>query len=120
MHLRNSCTRSASACENCRGRSVRSLNAGIFLLTRKFHETSQARSLITGNAFIGRTTIGSPAGYLSRRSMHVSRGRPLTSALHEPQRPALQFQRTARSGACRACTSWMASSTTMPGATGTV
>ena len=31
--------------------------------------------------------------------MHISRGRPLISALHEPHLPALQFQRTARSPA---------------------
>jgi len=33
------------------------------------------------------------------RVLHVNRGRPLTSAEHEPHLPALQFQRTARSGA---------------------
>ena len=32
--------------------------------------------------------------------MHISRGLPLISAEHEPHLPALQFQRTARSGAC--------------------
>ena len=31
------------------------------------------------------------------RVMHISRGRPLISAEHEPHLPALQFQRTARS-----------------------
>src|SRR6476660_8894253 len=105
MHLRNSCTRSASSCENFGSPSVRFiLNGGIFLLTLKFHETSQARSFTTGNDFIGRIVIGSPAGYLSMRSMHNRRGFPFTSALHEPHFPALQFQRTARSGDCVACT----------------
>ena len=33
------------------------------------------------------------------RVLHVTRGRPLTSAEHEPHWPALQFHRTARSGA---------------------
>src|SRR2546427_1119056 len=46
--------------------------------------------------------------------MHISLGRPLTSAEHEPHFPALQFQRTARSGACSAWILWTASSTTMP------
>ena len=32
--------------------------------------------------------------------MHISFGLPLISAEHEPHLPALQFQRTARSGAC--------------------
>ena len=50
------------------------------------------------------------------RVMHISRGLPLTSALHEPHRPALQFQRTARSGAWVAWMRWMTSSTTMPSA----
>ena len=50
--------------------------------------------------------------------MHISRGLPLISALHEPHLPALQFQRTARSGACVAWMRWMTSSTTMPSSTG--
>ena len=49
------------------------------------------------------------------RVMHMSCGLPLISALHEPQRPALQFQRTASVGSCLAWMSWMASSTTIPG-----
>ena len=52
--------------------------------------------------------------------MHISRGRPLISALHEPHLPALQFQRTARSPAWVACTRWIASSTTSPSSTSTV
>jgi hypothetical protein len=32
--------------------------------------------------------------------MHMSAGAPLISALHDPHLPALQFQRTARSGVC--------------------
>lgn len=54
------------------------------------------------------------------RVMHISRGRPLTSALHEPHLPALQFQRTARSEACVACKRWTMSSTTSPSFTATV
>src|SRR3954469_5880054 len=75
---------------------------------------------MTGKDFIGRTVITSPTGYLSTRSMHISRGLPLTSPLHEPHRPALQFHRQARSGARSAWTLWMASRTTMPGWRGTV
>ena len=51
--------------------------------------------------------------------MHISRGRPLISALHEPHLPALQFQRTARSPAWVAWTRWIASSTTSPVSTST-
>ena len=51
--------------------------------------------------------------------MHISRGRPLISALHEPHLPALQFHRTARSPAWVAWTRWMASSTTSPFSTST-
>ena len=52
-----------------------------------------------GNAFIGSTVIGSSSGRSSRRVLHIRRGRPFTSALQEPHLAALQFQRTARSGA---------------------
>src|SRR5438034_2514927 len=48
------------------------------------------------------------------RVMHISRGFPLISAEHEPHFPALQFQRTARSGACSAWMACTASSTTIP------
>jgi hypothetical protein len=51
--------------------------------------------------------------------MHMSRGFPLTSALHEPHRPALQFHRTANSGAWVAWSRWITSKTTMPSSTGT-
>jgi hypothetical protein len=54
------------------------------------------------------------------RVMHIRRGRPLISALHEPHLPALQFHRTARSGACVAWSRWMMSSTTSPSFTSTV
>ena len=37
------------------------------------------------------------------RVMQSSLGRPLISALHEPHLPALQFHRTAKSGAWVAC-----------------
>ena len=48
------------------------------------------------------------------RVMHIRLGMPLISAEHEPHLPALQFQRTARSGACSAWIWCTASSTTMP------
>ena len=78
------------------------------------------RSLITGKVFIGETTIGLPSGMWSMRVLHMSDGRPFTSALHEPHFAALQFQRTARSGAAFAWIQCTASSTTIPGSTGTV
>src|SRR5262245_26037729 len=52
--------------------------------------------------------------------MHMRLGLPLTSAEQDPHFPALQFQRTARSGAWRACTSSTASRTTIPVATSVV
>ncbi len=78
------------------------------------------RSRITGNARIGVTVIVSDSSKSESRVMHISRGRPLISAEHEPHLPALQFQRTARSPACVACTRWIASSTTSPVSTLTV
>src|SRR6202035_1349566 len=63
--------------------------------------------------------MGLSRGSASIRVLQVSRGRPLTSAEHEPHLPALQFQRTARSGAWCAWIWWSASSTTIPGAIGT-
>ena len=72
-----------------------------------------------GNAFIGLTVIGLSRGRESMRVLQVRRGRPLTSAEQDPHLPALQFQRTARSGAWCAWMEWRASRTTMPGATGT-
>ncbi len=55
-----------------------------------------------------------PASKTSMRVMHMSRGAPLISALHEPHLPALQFHRHARSPACVAWMRWITSSTTMP------
>ena len=78
------------------------------------------RSRITGNARIGVTVIVSVSEKSESRVMHIRRGRPLTSAEHEPHLPALQFQRTARSPAWVAWTRWMASSTTSPVSTWTV
>jgi hypothetical protein len=75
---------------------------------------------MTGKVFIGETVIVSPSGNVFIRVMHMSRGCPLISALHDPHLPALQFQRTARSGARRAWTWWMTSSTTIPSSEGTV
>ena len=73
-----------------------------------------------GKVRIGVTVIVSAGSKSERRVMHISAGRPLTSALHEPHLPALQFQRTARSPAWVACTRWIASSTTSPSDTSTV
>ncbi len=53
---------------------------------------------MSGKARIGSTVIGSSRSKSDRRVLQVRRGRPLTSALHEPHLAALQFQRTARSG----------------------
>ena len=55
---------------------------------------------MTGKARIGVTVIGSAWSKSESRVMHISRGVPLISALHEPHLPALQFHRTARSPAC--------------------
>src|SRR5215212_1517442 len=74
---------------------------------------------MTGNVRMGVTVIVSSCSKSESRHMHISFGRPLTSALHEPHLPALQFQRTARSPACVAWTRWMASSTTSPVSTST-
>jgi len=52
--------------------------------------------------------------------MHKSFGIPLISAEQEPHLPALQFQRTARSFACSAWISWIASRTTIPSVTSVV
>ena len=54
------------------------------------------------------------------RVMHIKLGLPLTSALQDPHLPALQFQRTPRSGTCVACSRWMMSSSTSPSLTSTV
>ncbi len=67
-----------------------------------------------GKVRIGATVIGSSGLKVSIRVMHMRRGLPLISALHEPHLPALQFQRQARSGAWVAWMRWMTSSTTMP------
>src|SRR3954463_15188223 len=68
---------------------------------------------------MGSTVIVSSRSKSERRVLHVSRGRPLTSALHEPHFAALQFQRTARSGAALPWIQWSASRTTIPSPTGT-
>src|SRR6266508_1733195 len=49
-----------------------------------------------GKVLIGVTVTGSAGSKRFRRVMHSSRGLPFTSALHEPQRPALRFQRRAK------------------------
>src|ERR1700730_6372820 len=101
MHLRKSCTRSISSCENLQVPSsasgARGLNFFIFFFTRKFHETSVTRSLINGNAFIGCNNTGLSSARSLRRVMHISFGIPLISAEHEPHLPALQFHLTAKS-----------------------
>src|SRR5918993_1856660 len=72
---------------------------------------------MTGKALKGWTRI-SPPSYSSTRVLHISLGRPLISALHDPQWAALQFQRTARSPAWCACTWSTASRTTIPSTSG--
>jgi len=76
--------------------------------------------LITGKVRIGVTVIVSPSANVDIRVMHISRGLPLISALHDPHLPALQFHRTARSPAWVACRRWMMSRTTSPSFTSTV
>jgi hypothetical protein len=72
-----------------------------------------------GKVRMGATEIVSPAGNVFMRVMHIRRGLPLISALHEPHLPALQFQRHARSVAWVACTRWMTSRTTIPSSAST-
>src|ERR1700680_3634857 len=68
---------------------------------------------------MGCTVMGLSRGDASILVVHVSRGRPLTAAEQEPHLPALQFQRSAKSGAWCAWIWWSASSTTIPGEIGT-
>src|SRR5436309_15106951 len=74
---------------------------------------------MSGNVLTGETVIASPVANSLIRVMHMSFGAPFTSALHEPHFPALQFQRTARSGAWVAWIRWTTSRTTMPASIGT-
>jgi hypothetical protein len=89
----------------------------IVFLAAKFHETSLTRSRMDGKARIGSIVTGCSSGRSESRVMHISRGEPLTSAEQEPHLPALQFQRTARSGALSAWIWCTASSTTIPSLT---
>src|SRR2546423_8276530 len=104
MHLRNSCTRSMSCWYIFQSVPFFGVKGVIFLFTAKFQLTSVTRSLITGNVYMGEMVMGLSSGRESMRVLHVRRGRPLTSAEQEPHFPALQFQRTARSGARWPCT----------------
>ena len=54
---------------------------------------------MSGNARIGSTVIGSSTVEVRQARLAHQARQPLTSALHEPHFAALQFQRTARSGA---------------------
>src|SRR5262249_50038085 len=122
MHLRNSWLRSTSSCCIRRVPSAslgRGLKAGISLARSKLKETSVARSRYRGKVLMGDTVTVSPGSKVSMRVMHMRRGLPLISALHEPHLPALQFHRQARSGACVAWSVWITSSTTMPSCAGT-
>ena len=74
---------------------------------------------MTGNVRIGVIVTVVSGGSVDMRAMQSSRGRPLISALQEPHLPALQFQRTARSGVWVAWRRWMTSSTTSPSFTST-
>ena len=73
-----------------------------------------------GNVRRGVTEMVSVSLKVDIRVMHSSRGIPLISAEQDPHLPALQFHRTARSGAWVACSRWMMSSTTSPSSTSTV
>src|SRR5437016_13638195 len=123
MHLRNSCTRSTSACAirhvPSGASGGRGLNGLILFLARKFPETSAIRSFWSGKVFIGSTVTGCSSGRLLKRVIHIKRGNPLISAEQEPHLPALQFQRHARSFACVAWMRCTASSTTIPSLTAT-
>ena len=77
----------------------RGLNFLIAFLTSKFQLTSVTRSRSSGKARIGSIVTGWLSGRSLIRVMHMRRGFPFTSALHEPHLPALQFHRTARSPA---------------------
>src|ERR1041385_8285785 len=90
---------------------ARGLKGLIFFFTRKFHDTSVARSRISGNVLMGSIVTGRSSEISLIRVMHINRGLPLTSAEQEPHLPALQFQRQARSLACPAWILWTASST---------
>ena len=96
-----------------------SLNAGTRFAISKLSETSVTRSRSTGKVFIGATVIGADVSSELIRVMHISRGFPLTSALHDPHFPALQFQRTARSPAWVAWSTCSTSRRTMPSSQGT-
>src|SRR4029077_4715686 len=98
MHFRNSCTRSMSS--RCirhvpSGASGgRGLNGLIFFFTRKFHETSVTKSLMTGKAFTGSIVTGFSNGNSLIRVMHISFGIPVTSAGTEPHCPPFHFAGT--------------------------
>src|SRR5690349_12922331 len=92
MHLRNSWDRSTSRWPIRRlpsGSGGRGENAGIRFAISKLNETSVTRSFMIGNVFIGATVIGRPDSKMLIRVMHIRRGTPLISALHEPHLPAL-------------------------------
>ena len=92
----------------------------IFLIpffTLKFHDTSVTRSLIGGNARIGSTVTGWFKSSVFSRVMHISLRPAVDLRRARAALPALQFQRTAMSLACSACTRWTASSTTIPSET---
>src|SRR5205085_7952410 len=72
-----------------------------------------------GNVLTGATVTDPPGSKMFILVMHMRRGLPLISALHEPHLPALQFQRTARSLAWVAWRRWMTSRTTSPSSAGT-
>ena len=72
-----------------------------------------------GKARIGEMLTGTEVSSVLMRVMHISRGFPLISAEHDPHFPALQFHRTARSGASSAWIRWTTSRTTSPSTAGT-
>lgn len=65
----------------------------------EFPGTVEADETRTDDQHMRSIRTGLPGGSADRRVIHISFGRPLISALHEPHLPALQFQHTARSPA---------------------
>src|SRR5260370_17255376 len=95
MHFRNSWTRSMSPCcirhVPSGASGGRGLNGLIFFFSRKFHETSVTKSLMTGKAFSGSIVTGFSNGNSLIRVMHISFCIPFTSAQHHPHFPPFHF-----------------------------
>src|SRR5256886_7572947 len=100
MHFRNSCTRSMSSCcirhVPSGASGGRGLNGLIFFFTRKFHETSGTKSLMTENAFIRSMVTRFFNRDLLMRGVHMGLGIPVTFPDHDPPFPPLPFPRHAQ------------------------